>query len=366
MAFQKPRSRIIGISWEPLSDFAKRTGLLILVGLVIVAILIGPSCAEKPPTPAAEPVVFRYQSRAPEAHFMSQAVMQFCQALEQKSNGSYKVEQYFAGQLYKDPDIPRVLSSGVLDMSDVLALSFAKTVPEGLVVSGLCGLGKDMTQFHRAIDGELGEIIDKAFQEKANIKIIGWMELGGTDAVSCTKKQIKTLEDWEGLLIRAPGPMNLLFVEDVGAAPVDISSSEVYTALQYGTIDGAITALDSVVSRNIHEVAPYVTHAFIAHTMNCCLGMNLDKWNELPPDDQKMLLDCAKAATEYSRTNCLSIKEETIDFLKAQPEVQFYIVPEEEFVSWQEAVVDNQIKLFEGLAGEETAAELLAILDSYK
>ena len=342
---------------------SKRKGFVLFISFTAIVAFIG---SNLPVMAASKQVVFRYQSRGPKAHLMSQGVMRFVQGVEERTNGRYKVEQYFAAQLYKDPDIPQVLATGVLDMADALSIRFSKVVPEALVVSGLCGLGESASQFHRALDGKLGELLDKEFQRKAKVKVIAWTELGGTDGIVCKKKQIRTIGDFKGLLIRAPGPANMLFLKDVEASPVSISSAEVYTALQYGTIDGAITAMDSVVKRKFHEVAPNVTWAFIGYTMSTGLAMNLDKWNTLPPDIQKIFLESGKLATEYTRTHSWNVKTEAVTFLKAQSKVHFYEVPKKEFSAWQEKVLPSQIKLLKKVAGAQRATELLDILDSYR
>ena len=341
----------------------KTKRVVLLIGFIAIAAFIG---SNLPVMAASKQVVFRYQSRGPKAHLMSQGVMRFVQGVEERTNGRYKVEQYFAAQLFKDPDIPQVLATGVLDMADALSIRFSKVVPEALLVSGLCGLGESATQFHRALDGKLGELLDQQFQKNANIKVIAWTELGGTDGIVCKKRQIRTIEDFKGLLIRAPGPANMLFLKDVGASPADISSAEVYTALQYGTIDGAITALDSVVKRKFYEVAPHVTSASIGCTMSTALAMNLDKWNTLSPDIQKIFLECGKLAADYTRTHSWNVKTEAIKFLEAQPKVHLYEVPKQEFLSWQEKVLTSQVKLLQKVAGAQRAKALLDILDSYR
>jgi len=346
-----------------MTHLLKTKRVALFIGFIAIAAFI---VSNLPVMAASEEVVFRYQSRGPKAHLMSQGVMRFAEGVEKRTNGRYKIEQYFAAQLYKDPDIPQVLATGVLDMGDALSIRFSKVVPEALLVSGLCGLGESASQFHRALDGKLGELLEKEFQKKANAKVIAWTELGGTDGIVCKKKQIRTIEDFKGLLIRAPGPANMLFLKDVEASPVSISSAEVYTALQYGTIDGAITALDSVVKRKFFEVAPNVTWAFIGYTMSTALAMNLDKWNKLPPDIQDIFLESGKLATKYTRTHSWNVKTEAVKFLKAQPKVHFYEVPKKEFSAWQEKVLQSQIKLLKKVAGEQRAVELLDILDSYR
>jgi len=363
-------------------NFLKRAKLAwVLVSIIIVA-SVGLSCATPTPAPAPAPapspsptpaptpaptkqVVLNFQGRAPEPHIISQGALRFCQAVEERTDGRYKVEPYFAGQLFAAKDLPRVLSTGLLATGEIDACEFTPIVPS-LGINDVIGLFATKEQAWKAMDGDLGSFLEKEFEEKANIKILSWLELGGTDGLCCAKKSIRSLEDFEGLLVRAPTPNVLLFLEDVGATPVAMSSAEVYTAIQYGTLDGAITAIDSVVRRKFYEVAPYITFVALSPSHSSGIGMNLDVWNKLSPVDQAIFLECARLGTEYTRNQSSAVVAKALKFLKEQPDVEVYEVPADVLKEWQEAAYPGQIKQIEEAAGAEQAKKLVDIVETYK
>jgi TRAP-type C4-dicarboxylate transport system substrate-binding protein len=85
-----------------------------------------------------------------------------------------------------------------------------------------------------------------------------------------------------------------------------VQYAELYTAIQRGMIDGAITSMRGGYSTKIHEVAKYVTwwDAFTAWDMTL---VNNDALASLPPNLQKILLD---TAAEYSTIAQNSYNEE--------------------------------------------------------
>ena len=111
----------------------------------------------------------------------------------------------------------------------------------------------------------------------------------GVEAIP-TKEPIRTVADFEGVKIRMPeGPSSDLF-RAIGAAPVSVHGSEVYTALE----KGVITATDwSTISINdgagLHDVAPYVIYPGIHSIPMGDVSMNLDTWNSLDAKTRTLL-----------------------------------------------------------------------------
>ncbi|WP_420380593.1 TRAP transporter substrate-binding protein [Marivita sp.] len=105
-----------------------------------------------------------------------------------------------------------------------------------------------------------------------------------------TKEPIRTVADFEGVKIRMPeGPSSELFAS-IGAAPVSVHGSEVYTSLE----KGVIAATDwSTISINdgagLHNVAPYAIYPGIHSIPMGDVSMNLETWNSLDAKTQTLL-----------------------------------------------------------------------------
>ena len=79
----------------------------------------------------------------------------------------------------------------------------------------------------------------------------------------------------------------------LGANGQFLAFSEVYTALERGVMDAAITVLDASYGQKWYEVTDYMTGPIVALAQTW-VTMNKDTFNELPPDLQQLLLEEGK------------------------------------------------------------------------
>jgi len=86
----------------------------------------------------------------------------------------------------------------------------------------------------------------------------------------------------------------------LGAAPTVMSSSEMYMALQRGTVDGATTGMPAAVSRKVHEVQKYMTMANYTTAQFVVQG-NLDWWNGLSAELKDAVVKAGLDAEEWIR-----------------------------------------------------------------
>ena len=95
--------------------------------------------------------------------------------------------------------------------------------------------------------------------------------------------QVESLEDFHGKKIRALGVWGD-FLAALGASPTNIAGTEVYQALQLGTIDGALYGWSSLSdSNNIREVAQYALSPSMCFCQMATV-VNQDSLNKLPED----------------------------------------------------------------------------------
>jgi C4-dicarboxylate-binding protein DctP len=79
-----------------------------------------------------------------------------------------------------------------------------------------------------------------------------------------------------------------------------MSSSEMYMALQRGTVDGATTGMPAAVSRKIYEVQQYMTLANYT-TAQFFVQANLDWWNSLSDEEEEVLSKAGADAAAFIR-----------------------------------------------------------------
>ncbi len=106
-------------------------------------------------------------------------------------------------------------------------------------------------------------------------------------------KEVATLEQFKGVKLRMPeGPANDIF-HKIGAAPVNIPGSEVFTSLERGVIDGTDWGtLGMNQDLGYHKIAPYPIYPGVHSMPTADVAINLDTWNSLS-DKHKKLLEMA-------------------------------------------------------------------------
>lgn len=226
------------------------------------------------------------------------AAQQFKADVAEKTDGRINIELYpncglSGGDLVKAFEM---LISGDIDIhgsSPVTAANF-----DGRFNAfWLPWLFDDVESLQNALDSGLKEDVSSWSEEK-NMKVLS-IAYAGARQLSNSKREVTSLEDMKGLVIRVPAVnMFIDMFKELGASPVAMDFSEVYTASQQGTIDGQENPLTTYASAALNEVQKYVTIYDMVYDTTIWF-MNNDKFNSLSEEDQAILTECADSAAIY-------------------------------------------------------------------
>jgi TRAP-type C4-dicarboxylate transport system substrate-binding protein len=129
-------------------------------------------------------------------------------------------------------------------------------------------------------------------------------------------KPVRSPAEMAGMTVRVPP--NTMWIETfkaMGARPTTVQWSEVYGALQQNVVQAAEAPLGSLWGAKLHEVRKVIstTGHFTAFTM---WPMNINFFNRLPADVQKVLLEeGTKGGAEQTRLT-LSLNDDFVTRLK--------------------------------------------------
>ena len=224
---------------------------LLVVGAVACAMAFAPA------TGNAKQYTMKFSHSFPLKHFMAQAADRFAKAVEEKSNGQLKVEVFGAAQLYKSTQATEAIQTGAVESAYTAAVYLTPFIPLMGIFDVPTLIGSDEVCYG-IFDSEIGDDL-LARMEQFKLKGLGWFHYGSGDFWS-VKKALITEEDWKGMKMRVNNDMLALTVKALGGSPVIMSSSDVYMALQRGTIDGMHTGASSMVGRKQFEVAKFGTN----------------------------------------------------------------------------------------------------------
>ena len=129
---------------------------------------------------------------------------------------------------------------------------------------------------------------------------------------------VQTPEDLNGVNLRMPGTDAWQFLgRALGANPTPLAFTEVYTALQTGSVDGQDNPLPTVVDAKFYEVTNQI--ALTSHLVDLnYVAFSKEVWDGLTPEQQAVVQDAADAAAESGRQAQLAKEEELVAYLTEQ------------------------------------------------
>ncbi|MBD3678551.1 MAG: TRAP transporter substrate-binding protein [Rhodobacteraceae bacterium] len=240
----------------------------------------------------------RLAGNFPVEHSSSLAMERFAEAVADKTGGALTVATFPAMQLGGAKENVDQVRSGVVFGTWIGSAYLSRTVTELEAVSLPFAYPDRETAF-RVIDGAAGELLEEKLAERGFVAL-GWMELGSRN-VTNSVRPIETVEDFEGLKIRLqPNETHLATFRAVGANPVSMGISEVYSALQQGVLDGQENPFAIIASRNFNEVQTYLSDS--GHFFDyIVLVANKRKFDRLPEDQQNAVREAAAEAIAWQR-----------------------------------------------------------------
>lgn len=190
-------------------------------------------------------------------------------------------------------EVLRVLKTGLIDAAEVLTGYVASDFPM-IEATDLPGVASSYSQSRKLYDAWSNHVVAKR-EDVMGGKTLGTFCWG--QMYLFTKSPMNSLADLKGKKIRSFAPAQARYLTALGAEPISMTTSEVYSALQRGVIDGTITGPDQVKGMSIYEVVRHVSNINIS-PLGSYIVASRRSWDKLPPDLQKALTDLGPELTD--------------------------------------------------------------------
>jgi tripartite ATP-independent transporter DctP family solute receptor len=175
--------------------------------------------------------------------------------VEKATNGSVKVEIFPNAQLGDEGSVLKAIQAGSIGISTVANATLSDFAPE-LHLFDLPFLFESRDQAYKVLDGQTGQNLGKALEARGFV-LLGYYEAGVRNILN-NRRPIENLDDFKGMKIRViPSGINIDTFRALGANPVPLNYSELYTALQTKVVDAAEAANSNYDAKKFYEVAPY-------------------------------------------------------------------------------------------------------------
>lgn len=212
----------------------------------------------------------------------------FASLVEKRTHGAIKFQMYPGGVLYKPKAQFDAIREGALDMS-IYPLGWTSGKVPQLALPELPGLVENPEKGARFARSEVGKRL-AAIAENAGMRILAWGWI--PTSIGTKNKQVLRPADIRGLKMRgAVKPVEMTF-RAAGAAITKMPSTEVYMALQTGTLDGAFTTNSSFLSFRLYDLIKYLTMGKRYSLVNglFVLVASPKMFNGLTPEQQKIMI----------------------------------------------------------------------------
>lgn len=248
----------------------------------------------------------------------------------ERTGGQYEVKVYPGEQLAKIPEYLDAVRTGVVEMAAVGWGIFAGLDPRLAEIPMLY----NNVYANAAACEPTTKLYNEIFETKLNQKGLACYTTGALEIES--KKPVKTLEDWKGLLIGAANPEVAALATSLGASPVIVMWTESYGALEKGVVDACFNSTQWAIIGGLTDVTSYVTLFYPGPTF-FGYTINLDIWKEMPKDMQDALIEEARRASEDMNEAHFKADKEDPGILTSLG-IEVYRVPKAERDKWKEAV----------------------------
>lgn len=275
----------------------KKLGIVLLVLSVFVSFASAALAADK--------IVLKFGHLADEKNTWHLGALKFKELVEKNSGGRIEVKIYPNEQLGKEKDLVTSIQTGTADMG-IFGETLTTFGADKTIFMATPYLLRDAAHLHKVAGGEMGKEIEAQVLEKAKLRVLGYMERGPRELTS--SRPVKTPDDLKGMKIRLPNvPIFLAAWEALGAKPIPMAFSEVFTSLQQGTIEGQENPYALIASAHFYEVQKFLNKtSHVRGWIYVCIGEK--RFASLPDDLKKVVLDAGKEMQAYE--NKLFLEEE--------------------------------------------------------
>ena len=278
----------------------------------------------------------------------------FAQLVEERSGGNVTVAVFPNDQLANGNASLGIemIASGSVDLAAYATCTLA-VVDEKLPVATIPWIFDDYAQAREIIDTTGGAYYAERLALK-NMTYLGSFH-NGFRQITNSKHEVSEPADMEDLKIRVPGSVVYMgFFRALGADPTSMNWSEVFTAIQQGTIDGQENGVSITSTSKMQEVQDYLTMWNYSYE-NDLFVANTEVWESLEPETRDLLQECATEACEWGRDTLEAEEAEILEEFEAAGMTITYLT-EEEQAAFDEAIAGFKAEMIDYFGADACAA----------
>jgi TRAP-type mannitol/chloroaromatic compound transport system substrate-binding protein len=239
-------------------------------------------------TAAAQQTTLRIQTHYAPETVSGQLAAQYIDDIQTMSGGDITVEMFYSSSVVKSVESFDAAATGILDCDMTGgAYQTGKNSAFQFVGDIMGGYETPYQQLSWLYYGG-GREAAAPLYNKYGMELIGWWVYGQESFAS--SKPIAQVSDFEGWKFRSPPGMETKIFEKLGASPIVMDFTEIFTALETGIIDGAdASGLANNVGLGLYDIVKYANFPGFHSMPSDHLACNKEVFDAMPEAHQRIM-----------------------------------------------------------------------------
>ena len=256
----------------------------------------------------------KFGTTSAESTIVVQTMKLFSEKVAAATNGNVDVQIYPGSQLGSVSEMVQSAQLGAIDMSMSQPSTLADLGAKEMGVLGLPYLFTSFEQRWKVLYGEIGQdLLEAVAPSGTGLVGFGYFADGARSFFTTEGNPIRSLADVKGMKLRVMDTViDNDYVIALGGSPTPTSSSEMYSALQTGIVNGAEQPIAAYYANKYYEVSDFLT--LDEHTYNTLVIVFSEKiWDTLSPELQEVLVNCWNEAANENKQLIIDTEAELLE-----------------------------------------------------
>ncbi|MEM6847299.1 MAG: TRAP transporter substrate-binding protein [Pseudomonadota bacterium] len=204
------------------------------------------------------------------------------------SGGRIQIEEFYSSAVVKSVETFDAAVNGILDGDMTGGAYQTGKDPAFQFVGDIMGGYDTPWQTYAWLYNGGGFDVAQALYNEYNMQLIGWW-IPGPESLSSSEPLSgpEAMVDWK---FRSPPGMQTKIFANMGASPIVMDFTEIFTALESGIIDGADASnISTNVSLGLYDIVKHATYPGFHSMPADHLAINKDVWDSMPEDLQRIV-----------------------------------------------------------------------------
>ena len=263
----------------------------------------------------AAPIEVKITTVSVPSDIHTKALHVFKDELDKAMPGHFDIQIYDSGTLFGQSGDMDALQRGNAEMAYVSFQLIADNIPEyGLFTAGY--LFQSPEHARKVMASDIGKQVKDKVSEDLGLHLLDTCYLGTRELNLRDERDVKTPDDLKGVKLRMPSSDAWLFLGNaLGASPTPLPFSDVYLALQTGTIDAQDNPLPTVEAAKFYEVTEQIT--LTGHLVDFInLTVNNQTWEKMSGEERDAMQAAAIKACDYNNSERVANEKRLVSFFE--------------------------------------------------